>query len=73
MHSVTHLCLLVVYKGVERGQKLSSKNRGIIHVCGLSMKMEDMHSFSFIKVYGLSSNEILYARSNQFLYVNKNL
>ena len=35
--------------------------------------MEDMHCFSFIMVYELSSNKVLYSTSNQFLYVNKSL
>ena len=33
------------------------------------MEMEDMHCFSFVMVYGLSSNKVLYSTSNQFLYV----
>ena len=37
------------------------------------MEMENMHCFSFVMVYGLSSNKVLYSTSNQFPYVNKNL
>ena len=32
------------------------------------MEMEDMHCFSFVMVYGLSSNKVLYSTSDQFLY-----
>ena len=35
--------------------------------------MGDMHCFSFVMMYGLSSNNVLYSTSNWFLYVNKNL
>ena len=37
------------------------------------MEMEYRHCFSFVMVYGLSSNKVLYSASDQFLYVNKNL
>ena len=33
----------------------------------------DMHCFSFVMMYGLSSDNILYSTRNQFLYVNKTL
>ena len=37
------------------------------------MEVEDVHCFSFVMVYELSDNNVLYSASNQFLYVNKNL
>ena len=37
------------------------------------MEMEYMYFFPFVMVDRLSSNNVLYSRSNQFLYVNKNL
>ena len=40
---------------------------------GSSLEKEDMHCVSFVMMYGLSGNNVLYSTSNQFLYVNKNL
>ena len=40
---------------------------------GFNLEKEDMHCVSFVMMYGLSSSNVLYSTSNQFLYVNKNL
>ena len=40
---------------------------------GSSLEKEDMYCVSFVMMYGLSSSNVLYSTSNQFLYVNKNL
>ena len=59
------------YRG--RGWGFYCKNGVVIHIWGFSMEMEYRHCFSFVMVYGLSSNKVLYSTSNQFPYVNKNL
>ena len=55
----------------ERGWRFSVRI-GVQSIFGGSiLEVEDMHCFSFVMVYGLSSNNILYWTSNQFLYVNR--
>ena len=54
-----------IYRRVEIFKKSSI-------FAGSTLEM-DMHCFSFVMMYGLSSDNILYSTSNQFLYVNKTL
>ena len=64
---IGELRLLKNYRG--EGMKISCRNGGTIHI----LERKDMHCFSFVMVYGLSSNMVVQSISNQFFYVNKNL
>ena len=55
----------------ERGWTFSCKNCGAIYIWWVHLGSGAYTLFSFVMMYGLSSNNVLYSTSNQFLYLNK--
>ena len=78
-----HPSPVLIYKGLEifekswrRGERMKiflKKWKYNPYLVGAPWKWRISIVFSFVMMYGLSSNNVLYSTSNQFLYANKKL